>query len=361
MSTLKEQLFNRETVTKFATMIKNKQDGFDINSFVDEAIISFNGKELKERMTVITKLLDKYLGSSYEDNINLFYRVLEGSKEGMFVYGSIFEYIEIYGLEEKYKDISLQAIRDLTKYFTGEFAIRSFINKYPIDTIKLAVDMSLSTDFHQRRLASEGYRPSLPWAKNIMLDYKIASKHLDHLYFDSERYVVRSVANHLNDISKIDPGFTISKLKEWKQSNKQSESEMNYLINHALRTLIKKGNKEALDFLGFNLNHGVRVITFECDKKVSIGEDLHFKMHLVSNKNVKIIIDYIIYYKTKHNRVTNKTYKYKTMNIEKEEEVILKGKRSFKPITTRNFTKGTHQIEIQINGEKLNKIEFELI
>jgi 3-methyladenine DNA glycosylase AlkC len=37
---------------------------------------------------------------------------------------------------------------------------------------------------------------------------------LDNLYFDKTRYVVRSVANHLNDISKLDPDFVVEILKK---------------------------------------------------------------------------------------------------------------------------------------------------
>jgi 3-methyladenine DNA glycosylase AlkC len=40
------------------------------------------------------------------------------------------------------------------------------------------------------------------------------------LYFDESRYVTRSVANHLNDISKIDESLVIETLEKWKNYKK---------------------------------------------------------------------------------------------------------------------------------------------
>lgn len=70
---------------------------------------------------------------------------------------------------------------------------------------------------HQKRLTSEGLRPKLPWAIGITLDYREGAKPLENLYYDSGRYVTRSVANHLNDISKMEPSYVLSRLNEWQE------------------------------------------------------------------------------------------------------------------------------------------------
>jgi 3-methyladenine DNA glycosylase AlkC len=55
---------------------------------------------------------------------------------------------------------------------------------------------------------------------------------------DESRYVTRSVANHLNDISKIDPELVIKTLALWQNNNKSKD--INYIISHSTRTLVKK-------------------------------------------------------------------------------------------------------------------------
>jgi 3-methyladenine DNA glycosylase AlkC len=106
-----------------------------------------------------------------------------------------------------------------------------------------------SEHYHQRRLASEGTRPSLPWAIKVNLDYKKPIEILDVLYCDNTRYVTRSVANHMNDISKRDASLVLDTLRKWKNSKKQNKKEMDFIISHSLRTLVKDGNREALNLL----------------------------------------------------------------------------------------------------------------
>jgi len=62
---------------------------------------------------------------------------------------------------------------------------------------------------------------------------------LDELFYDQTRYVTRSVANHLNDIAKKDSEFVYKILEKWKKSQKQNKEEMDFIIKHSLRNLIK--------------------------------------------------------------------------------------------------------------------------
>jgi 3-methyladenine DNA glycosylase AlkC len=47
------------------------------------------------------------------------------------------------------------------------------------------------------------------------LDYKKTIQILDNLYYDKTRFVTRSLANHLNDISKKDPKLVLDTVKRW--------------------------------------------------------------------------------------------------------------------------------------------------
>jgi 3-methyladenine DNA glycosylase AlkC len=109
-------------------------------------------------------------------------------------------------------------LEEITKRFSAEYPIRAFWKTFEEETFEKFVEWSKSPYYHVRRLASEGSRPRLPWGKKILLHYTRTEVFLDVLFTDTARYVTRSVANHLNDISKIDPEFVMRKLDAWENS-----------------------------------------------------------------------------------------------------------------------------------------------
>ena len=74
--------------------------------------------------------------------------------------------------------------------------------------------------------------------------------------------MTRSVANHLNDISKVDPALVLKTLQRWIASQQQTDQEMTYITKHALRTLVKQGNQDALALLGFGAKPDITVTNF---------------------------------------------------------------------------------------------------
>ena len=54
-----------------------------------------------------------------------------------------------------------------TPYSSSEFAVRPFIQRYPLKTMKQLMEWTESNDEHIRRLASEGSRPRLPWGAKL--------------------------------------------------------------------------------------------------------------------------------------------------------------------------------------------------
>lgn len=161
---------------------------------------------------------------------------------GDFIYAPYGYFVSTYGCNEEYLSISLDALHDLTKRFSVEGPIRVFLNTFPRETLACMNDWVTDEHYHVRRLVSEGTRPLLPWAQRINIEYTQGIPLLDVLYYDPTRFVTRSVANHLNDISKKDPDLVVFILKRWKKESKQNPKEMNYIIKHALRTAIKDGH-----------------------------------------------------------------------------------------------------------------------
>lgn len=355
MEALKDQLFNKQTVEMLLNQV-NDNYKIDVSNLVNKTVKDFVNLELKERITYLTNLLYENIDLPYEEVITVFDKIVAQKKEH-FIYGALLEYVQTYGLTDEYLDLSLDRLGRYTSSFSAEFAIRDFINQYEQETMKYIHKWSTSEDEHQRRLASEGTRPMLPWAKKINMDYKKSIQWLDNLYKDTSRYVTRSVANHLNDISKIDPTLVVNTLKRWQKSGKQNSKEMDYIINHSLRTLIKRGNELALEFLGYNLNPVLIVEKLKLSKAI-IGEDSELSFDLITNED-RLMIDFIVYYQSKTDKLSKKIYKLAQIN-EKKDRHSFKKKVSFKQRTTRKIYPGIHRIEIQVNGNIVDSIEFKV-
>ena len=62
---------------------------------------------------------------------------------------------------------SLAFLKELTKRFTGEYAIRPLLKEHPQEVMKELIDWSKDPNVHVRRLACEGVRIRLPWSEKI--------------------------------------------------------------------------------------------------------------------------------------------------------------------------------------------------
>jgi 3-methyladenine DNA glycosylase AlkC len=140
--------------------------------------------------------------------------------EGMFTHGwwlwPIGRYIERNALRER--SVSYTFIRELTRRFTGEFAIRPLLREYPEEAFAVLDGWARDADVHVRRCASEGMRIRLPWTTRmtVALDhFDRFSSVLHHLRADPERFVQKSVGNNLNDLMKEDPDRAWGVIREW--------------------------------------------------------------------------------------------------------------------------------------------------
>lgn len=358
---LKDELFNRATITQAANRIKNVYQPFDQQGFIEEASKGIEPLELKERMAYVASLLDAYIELPYPEVLKVFCEAVKGESDGQFIYGSFQDYIWMNGCNDDFLQVSLETMGLLTAYFSAEFAIRPFINKYPKETLKWMAIWSKSDNYHQRRLASEGLRPKLPWAMGINLDYQEGAKYLDYLYYDDERYVTRSVANHLNDISKMEPKYVIDRLKLWTDSEKQEPKEMAYIISHALRTLMKKGDSDALELLGYRSDAAIEVgpVNIE-ESQIKIGQRLVFEFEIKALSHEQLMIDYQITYPMAKGKTSTKVFKVKKLSLKEGESRLITKKHMFKVMTTKKLYSGVYSLALQINGTLYPAVEFRL-
>ena len=155
--------------------------------------------------------LKKYLPADYAEAVNILLKALpEPLNEnrtdddfGDFIYAPYSDFVAHYGCIEANLAFSLAALKEMTKRFSAEDAIRYFINAFPKETLKTLYAWTSDSNYHVRRLCSEGTRPKLPWSQKINIPPEDALPILHALFADKTRYVTRSVANHLNDIAKI--------------------------------------------------------------------------------------------------------------------------------------------------------------
>jgi 3-methyladenine DNA glycosylase AlkC len=359
---LKDQLFNKEKVTYLSNLLKKAYPKLNETTFKKDILNKFPELELKERIYWITRNLEKHLPKDYQTTINILLQSLkEESEGGLFIFASYSDYVEANGCNKEHLELSLNALGEFTKYCSAEFAIRDFINKYPKETFQKIQEWSKAKNFHQRRLASEGLRPKLPWAKGITIDYKKATEILDNLFYDKERYVTRSVANHLNDISKIDPNFVLEILGKWEKLNKQNPKEMKYIIQHSLRTSVKRGHIETFNFLGYNSDPKIMINNLNIKRnKIVLGEAIEFSFNIIGQSEENLIIDYKIIYPTPSNRHSEKVFKIKTTKIKNKETIEINKRHPFKKMTTKKLYSGNYKLEIQINGKIFDSTKFSL-
>jgi len=365
---LKDELFNPPKVEKLANEITKVYPVFKDTDFTKEVLEKFPSLELKERIYHIREMLYLYLPSEYNRAIEIILKALPPELDptksdddfGDFIYAPYGDYVATYGCSQEHLELSLFALCEITKRFSMEDAIRSFINSFPKETLAMLYQLSSSSNYHQRRLVTEGLRPKLPWSKKLTIDYTKPIKHLDNLFFDPTRYVTRSVANHLNDIAKIDAPLVIETLKRWKASSKQNPKEMEFILTHSLRTLVKDGDLEALDLLGYASNPNIVVSSLSLAKgEVKIGEALEFEVTIEAKEDVNLMVDYLLYFRNKKGVLSAKVYKLKKLKMKNGERATLKKRHLFRAnMTTRKFYVGEHRVALQINGERGDEVGF---
>jgi 3-methyladenine DNA glycosylase AlkC len=367
---LKDFLFNKKKVEQMASELKAVYPEFEDRIFVKEVLAKFPELELMERVYWIRDCLKEHLPEDYREAVDILLQslpepcdpALSDDDFGNFIYSPYSYFVAEYGLVKKDLIFSLKALKQMTTRFSVEGPIRFFINEFPRETLAELSKWARDPHYHVRRLASEGTRPSLPWAKKINIPHTDSVDILNILYADKTRFVTRSVANHLNDISKIDPSLVIKMLKVWKKLGRQDKKELDYMISHSLRTLVKDGHSDALALLGY-VAKDIEVSDFKIHTKtVNIGKAAEFSFTLTStsNKPQKLMIDYVVHFRKANGELTTKTHKLAKKILSSKEVIKIEKKHPLKLMTTRKLYTGIHKIELQINGQSFGTEEFSL-
>jgi len=262
-------------------------------------------------------------------------------------------------------DRALALLADLTPRLTAEFGIRRLLDADLGRALPIVLTWAAHPDEHVRRLASEGTRPLLPWAKRVRTIFEAPASTvpvLDALHRDPSEYVRRSVANHLNDISRRDPALAAATAARWLDGDPDPATLR--LVRHGLRTLVKQGHPGALALLGFPPADGLVVDGPELDAtSVPVGGALGFSYVLENTgaSPARLAIDYVIHHRKANGSTTPKVFKLTTRTLGPGERLTVARTHSFKVITTRVYHAGEHAIALQVNGRPFGRSVFTVL
>ncbi|ASI36934.1 MULTISPECIES: DNA alkylation repair protein [unclassified Exiguobacterium] len=304
----------------------------------------------KQRVRRISTSLGSYVPREFDGAATTLERL---APEFTGLAGIVFpDYIELYGDDW---DRSLLALERLTPYSTAEFAVRRFLLSDQDRYLQQALLWSTSDDEHVRRLASEGTRPRLPWGQAIpalIADPRPVLPLLDRLLTDDSLYVRKSVANHLNDITKTHPELVIERLDQL-GNNPQTD----WVLRHASRTLLKQGHPDVLKAFGLVTRGTVTVDDLTVTPSLPIGGELSFTFSLATTEPQVLRIEYAIDY-FKKRKTSRKVFRI-SERLVRERETFTK-RQSFRNLTTRVHYPGTHRVTILINGQAYATATFDV-
>ncbi len=260
-------------------------------------------------------------------------------------------------------EAALPLLAGLTPRFSSEGPIRPFIERHPEVTYEHLRRWSSDPDEHVRRLVSEGTRPRLPWApqlRSLIADPTPNLELLDKLVEDPSPYVRRSVANHLNDISKDHPELAVELARGWLRRGEGAA----WAARHGLRTLVKRGDGGALEALGVETDADIRLrtLTVEPDR-VAVGDEVTFTftVELEGTRDADAVIDYRVHYVGARGLLGPKVFKLTRRRLVPARPVTVSRRHRFENVSIRRIFPGRHVIDVQVNGRVLGSVEVDVV
>ncbi|MCY6381208.1 DNA alkylation repair protein [Hoeflea prorocentri] len=369
-----KNLFNADLIMTMGKHLAKRHAGFNAERFADQAVNGLEELEFKQRSAHILAALEDCLPDDFRQACTILTSALHPqddvdlSELGMDDQGirgwaimPMCDYVASAGLHDF--DYSMDVLREMTKRMSAEFAVRPFLASEPERALGHIRNWSEDSNYHVRRLASEGIRPRLPWGMRLNAFVKDPSPLLpilETLKDDPSDYVRRSVANNLNDISKDHPDLVAATARSWLKDRPSANRKR--LVRHACRSLIKAGHRPTLKALGYR-PPALSLERFTLDRDiVQFGDAIGFSADIraTAKKPQDVIIDYVVHHQKANGTTSPKVFKWKSVRFTPQETVRLERSHAFRPITTRAYYGGTHAIEIQANGQSLGRREFTL-
>jgi len=348
-------------------MIRAVHADFPHDEFLRDALAGYGAMTLTGRGFHIAAALRKHLPGDYPQAIEVLLASASQPHEhrasgGMaaFLYMPHLFFVAQHGLDH-FED-SMRAQHALTQRFTAEYSIRAFLEKHPDLTLARLREWTRDASPHVRRLVSEGTRPRLPWAPRLRAfqkDPRPVLELLELLKDDPELYVRRSVANNLNDIGKDHPALLTTVAKRWLRG---ATVERRWIVNHALRSAVKRADAGALTALGYG---GKAEVSLRYAKiaprqpKIGGSVTIGFTLANSSRQPQRVMADLVVHF-VKARGTGAKTFKLKALELAPRESAELRKKIGLQQLTTRKHYPGMHKVEALLNGRRVPLGSFRL-
>jgi 3-methyladenine DNA glycosylase AlkC len=352
--------FSPALVRRLAADITGVHARFPSRRFIADACNGLDSLELLDRGRHIARALAGHLPKDYAEAIDVLVRSLGpehasdeliGAGMAPFFYLPHTLFVAERGLG--HFELSLRAQYELTKRFSAEASIRPYISQDPERTWAVLRKWTTDPNPHVRRLVSEGTRLRLPWAGRVQwLDdnpERVLAL-LELLKDDVAPLVRRSVANNLNDLGKVHPTLLTRTCTAWLAD---ASPERRALVEHALRSAVKRGSAEALRLLGYGRKPAVSVERVRLTpRRVAIGGRVSIAFTLRSRARTPqdLLVDLAVHFVKSNGQSAPKVFKLKRLALAPREEIALRASVSLAIHTTRTPRPGRHAVDVIVNG-----------
>jgi 3-methyladenine DNA glycosylase AlkC len=355
---LKDLFFTSSSIGQLGEAIEQVYPAFEKERFT--ALVfdaDWDSRELKEKMRHVTERLHQTLPQDYGKALEILKQIapdVSGFDAMCFP-----DYVECYGLDDW--DLSLSALAFFTRFSSSEFAIRPFIIQDPERAMQYLYAWAEDENHHVRRLASEGCRPTLPWAMAIPQFQRNPSPILpvlERLKDDESEYVRKSVANNLNAISKDHPDLVLDICERWYGHSERTD----WIVKHACRTMLKAGNRQAMLLFGFADPTHITVENLALERDtLPIGDDLPFSFAFTvdAEEACRVRLEYAVQYARPKGKVSRKVFQIREDTFEPGTHNVSRN-LSLADQSTRKHYPGQHHISIIVNGVEKAEAAFQL-
>lgn len=356
-----KEMFNAARYRALADTLGELYPKFDRKRFLEMTLTGLEERSLLQRLRRTTEALHATLPSEYRAALQILDRLAPMVSHA---FGAIVlpDFVGLYGRAPEHRKRSLEALKFYTTFGSSEFAIREFIKLDVTDTLRVMLTWADDENEHVRRLASEGSRPRLPWSFRldaIVKDPTLTAPILQKLIADPSLYVRKSVANHLNDISKDHPDWLIA----WLRKQDLKNDHTRWVAKRALRTLIKKGHPGALSLVGATGAAELVAPRLKVSpSRIQLGDSvtLSFECQAAGSSTQRLVIDYAVHFIKSSGAASAKVFKWKELTVEPGARIALEKTQRIQDFTTRKHYAGTHKVEVFVNGQSIATSAFVL-
>lgn len=243
---------------------------------------------------------------------------------------------------------------------TSQSTLKNLVHEHGLARVLSEVALwARDPDPNVRRLVVEALRPRGVWCRHISAlkaDPEPIKPVLEATLDDKSEYVRKAVANSLNDISKDNPELLCKWISNWKKGIISTERK--WIIERALRTLVKQNHTTAMKLLGLSDNAKVKAVWKRgTPGEIEIGQSIPFEISIsmVGKGTSKLRLQLLMVQPGRGRAPRTARYLLGTIAVSGGETVRVKKSIKF---AHKNFVSkipGVYTLEVQCNGTTVGR------